>query len=158
MVNYACAFSQSELRKYFEWIITHFNLTLATTPGAVFITFLFFCLFRFLVCFSRSLHVHWILRHRLHLTYIISSILIEVTIVFLYRFLSIDSGNLYSSMIDINYYRLLSMIGLSINYICYYVISMTSPVFDQLVLSIFIDVVKKVNLFFISHCNCRGKR
>ena len=84
--------------------------------------------------------------------------LIELTIFILCRFLSIDIGNLYSSMIDINYYRLLSMIGLSINYVCYYVISVTAPVFDQLVLSIFIDIVKKVNLFFISHCNCRGKQ
>ena len=43
------------------------------------------------------------------------SILIAVTT--FYRFLSIDIGNRYSSMIDIDYYRLLSIIGLSINYV-----------------------------------------
>ena len=40
----------------------------------------------------------------------------EVTTIFLHRFLSIDIGNRYSSTIDIDYYRLLSIIGLSINY------------------------------------------
>ena len=35
-----------------------------------------------------------------------TSILIEVN--FFYRFLSIDIGNRYSSMIDIGYYRLIS--------------------------------------------------
>ena len=34
-----------------------------------------------------------------------------------YRFLSIDIGNRYSSMIDIDYYQLLSIIGLSIIYV-----------------------------------------
>ena len=36
---------------------------------------------------------------------------------FLYRFLSIDVGNRYSSMIDIDCYRYISIIGLSINYV-----------------------------------------
>ena len=40
----------------------------------------------------------------------------EVTNLFLYPFLSIGIGNRYLSMIDIDYYRLLSIIGLSINY------------------------------------------
>ena len=46
------------------------------------------------------------------------SILIEVTI-FRYRFLSIDIRNRYSSMIDIDYYEVLPIIGLSINYVWY---------------------------------------
>ena len=37
--------------------------------------------------------------------------------VFLYRVLSIDIKNRYSSMTDIDYYRLISVIGLSINYV-----------------------------------------
>jgi len=44
------------------------------------------------------------------------SILIEVTTLFPYRFLSIDMENWYSWMIDIDYNRLLSIIGISINY------------------------------------------
>ena len=47
--------------------------------------------------------------------------LIEVNF-FLYRFLSIDVGNRYSSMIDIDFYRLLSIIGLSINCVCIFVV------------------------------------
>ena len=38
--------------------------------------------------------------------------------VFLYRVLSIDIKNRYSLMIDIDYYRLISVIGLSINSVC----------------------------------------
>ena len=41
-----------------------------------------------------------------HYRFYRKSILIEVTTFFLYRFLSIDIGNQYSSMIDIDYYRL----------------------------------------------------
>ena len=43
--------------------------------------------------------------------------LIEVTTFFLYRLLSIDMRNRYSSMIDIDDYWLLPIISLSINYV-----------------------------------------
>ena len=44
-----------------------------------------------------------------------SLILIEVTTFFLYRFLSMDVRNQYSSMTDIDYYWLITIIDLSIN-------------------------------------------
>ena len=45
MVNYACAFSQSELGKYFEWIIKTVSAELKILPD-VFVYFL--CLWLFL--------------------------------------------------------------------------------------------------------------
>ena len=44
-------------------------------------------------------------------------ITIDVRTLFRHRFLSFDIGNWGSSMIDIDYYWLLSIIGLSINYV-----------------------------------------
>ena len=44
-------------------------------------------------------------------------ITIDVRTLFLHRFLSFDIGNWGSSMIDIDYYWLLSIISLSINYV-----------------------------------------
>ena len=71
-----------------------------------------------IIWFNPPTNIDWYRKSQKNDYYRLTKLItIDVRTLFLHRFLSFDIGNWGSSMIDIDYYWLLSIISLSINYV-----------------------------------------